>query len=414
MKILLTNPPWEVEGKYGCRAGSRWPFLAGPPVYTPFPFFLAYATSYLQTVGIDAIFYDAIARMHSTQEFYAVVRSTRPDITLIETSTPSFNTDIKIAEEVSKFSEVCLAGPHATVFADELIKLPFISYILKGEYEKNSHEMCTTRRKGVYDFNHISDENFDLLPFPYRPEYSHVYKDSILGPQLPQLPIMESRGCPFRCTFCMWPPTMYGRKYRTFSNERILAEIEDCARRFKFNDIFFDSDTFGVCNPDKIINLAEDIHKFNIPWTVMSRADLHPLEVWLELLNNGCYGFRFGIETFSPRLSHLINKREKFDDVMKVIKGLKAAGARIHLCTMGGFPTETDEDRRIHESALSEMSRMGVGIQKSWMVPFPGTPYYQELKSKGMNFIDDWSCYSGESSNVKAKAMVDRICREYK
>ena len=44
MKIYLTNPPWEEEGRYGCRAGSRWPFLAGPPHYVPFPFFLAYAT----------------------------------------------------------------------------------------------------------------------------------------------------------------------------------------------------------------------------------------------------------------------------------------------------------------------------------------------------------------------------------
>jgi radical SAM superfamily enzyme YgiQ (UPF0313 family) len=207
---------------------------------------------------------------------------------------------------------------------------------------------------------------------------------------------------------------MYERKQRTFSNERILSELDYCTSRFNFNDIFFDSDTFGVCKSEKIIELSKGVKEFNIPWTVMSRADIHPLEVWLELFHNGCYGFRFGIETFSPRLNDFIGKKEKFDVAYDVIKGLKEAGARIHLCTMGGLPTETDEDRRIHSERVEQMRSLGVGIQKSWMVPFPGTPYYTELvEQKGMNFIKDWSCYSGEGSNIKARQMVERICREY-
>ena len=334
---------------------------------------------------------------------------------MIETSTPSINEDLKIVEEVSKYSEVCLTGPHATYFAEELIQKPFISYILKGEYELPAYEMCRTMNKGIYNFMHISDDDFAKLPAPYRDaEHFPHYIDHILGPRTPQLPIAEARGCSFKCTFCVFPPVMYEREHRVFSNERILTELEDCIRRFPVNDIFFDSDTFGVCKSDKVIELSKEVHKFNIPWTVMSRADLHPLEVWLEMFRNGCYGFRFGIETFSPRLSKMLHKRENFDRVLEVIRGLRAVGARVHLCTMGGFPTETAEDRSIHEARLKEMSNLGVGIQKSWMVPFPGTPYYAELKSKGMDFIDDWDCYSGESSNIKCQQMVERIVREYK
>ena len=415
MKIVLCNAPWEEKGRYGCRAGSRWPYLTGPPLYVPFPFFLAYATSYLLSNGIDAEFYDAIALGHSTQQFYNNVKNLKPDIILLETSTPSIDNDLKIAFHLSQIAEICLTGPHVSTFAETIIKNSYISYILKGEYELSSLEMCKTRRKGIYEYNHIEDEDFDSLPFPYRDDkHFPYYQDIILGPKTPQLTIAESRGCSFKCKFCLWPFTMYEKRQRTFSNKRILDELEDCNKRFKFNDIFFDSDTFGVCKSEKIIDLSKDIHKFNIPWSVMSRADLHPLEVWLELMSNGCYGFRFGIETFSPKLSKLINKRENLDEALKVIRGLKKAGARIQLCTMGGIPTETEEDKRLHQEGLDEMSRIGVGIQKSWMVPFPGTAYYEELKKQGMDFIDDWSYYSGEESNNRTKEMVDRICREYR
>lgn len=416
MKIILSNPPWEVDGKYGCRAGSRWPFLAGPPVYVPLPFFLAYATSYLQSKGIEAKYYDAIALYHHLPQYYQTIRDEKADIVIIETSTPSINEDLRIAEEVSKYSEVCLTGSHATVFADQLIQLPYISYILKGEYELSSYDMCLTRRKGIYEPTFISESAFDSLPFPYRDStYAYQYKDAILGPQLPQLMMMESRGCSFGCRFCVWPPTMYNKTYRTFSNRRILDEIEDCTVKYGlFKDILFDSDTFGICKSDKILDLSKGIKEFQIPWSIMSRADLHSLEVWLELFHNGCYGFRFGIETFSPRLSKLVGKREKFENVLKNIRGLREAGARVHLTTMKGFPTETDEDQKFHQDMINDMRKIGVSIQTSWMVPFPGTPYYEELKSQGMSFIDDWSCYSGESDNIKASQMISRIVNEYR
>jgi radical SAM superfamily enzyme YgiQ (UPF0313 family) len=211
----------------------------------------------------------------------------------------------------------------------------------------------------------------------------------------------------------MWPPTMWGRKIRVFSNDRILAEIRDAIHYYRPRDIFFDSDTFGVCASAKIIELGREIGRFGIPWSVMSRADLHPLEVWLELKAHGCYGFRFGIETFSPRLNDMIGKREDFDAAMAVIRGLKAAGATVHLCTMSGYPTETDDDRRMHGQRMDEIRALGCSYQVSWMVPFPGTPYHTELLGKGMSFIQDWDAYSGESYNHKAREMVERIVREY-
>jgi radical SAM superfamily enzyme YgiQ (UPF0313 family) len=143
----------------------------------------------------------------------------------------------------------------------------------------------------------------------------------------------------------------------------------------------------------------------------MSRADLHPLDVWLQMQRDGCYGFRFGIESFSTHLSQFIDKRENFEGVLDVVRGLRKSGATVHLCTMGGIPTETAEDRQQHDQIMREMVSIGVTYQKSWMVPFPGTPYYTDLKNRGMDFIDDWSCHA---NNQKSIDMVNRIVREYK
>jgi len=66
MRTFLTNLPWGLNGRFGVRAGSRWPFTSLPEKdgkihYIPFPFFLAYATSLLKKHFKEVKLLDCIA-----------------------------------------------------------------------------------------------------------------------------------------------------------------------------------------------------------------------------------------------------------------------------------------------------------------------------------------------------------------
>ncbi|MBU2251347.1 MAG: hypothetical protein KKH25_03745, partial [Candidatus Omnitrophica bacterium] len=187
MKVIITNPPWIFKqnkflGKrVGFRAGSRWPlslpnFRDWRKRYRPYPGFMGYATTYLQAKGISAKFYDAIGDRDNYKTFFKKIDSFRPDIVIQETSAPTFDIDLKVAEQIhNRGYEVCLVGPQATAFAEKLIELPFVDYVLRGAYELSSLEMAKSKIKGIYEHQFI---DFDQLPYPYRDEnIIHNYRD---------------------------------------------------------------------------------------------------------------------------------------------------------------------------------------------------------------------------------------------
>src|SRR5262245_50817160 len=97
MTVLLANIPFIKEDKdggirTGPNAGSRWPWTGrGITNYAPFPFFMAYAVSYLRKHGIDAQFYDGVALKHWDYERVKdAIAAFEPEILVLETATPTF------------------------------------------------------------------------------------------------------------------------------------------------------------------------------------------------------------------------------------------------------------------------------------------------------------------------------------
>jgi len=56
----------------------------------------------------------------------------------------------------------------------------------------------------------------------------------------------EIRGCPYHCTFCLWPGVLYGHKFRARSAENVVDEIEEAVRTYGHDEIYFDDDTFTI------------------------------------------------------------------------------------------------------------------------------------------------------------------------
>lgn len=425
MRVFLSNPPWRKFDLYGIRAGSRWPFMvklkSGEkiPGYLPMPFFLAYAAALLEKNNIDVLLVDSIAEAHSDSEFLAKVCEYKPDIFLIETSTPSINTDLKWIKKIKNIFpsvKTVLAGAHATVFAEKLLEDNIqLDFVLLGEYEFVLLNLIKNFELGgfgqdvlgvAYKVNNkvIKNDlaplvkNLDEFPWPARhflPMYA--YNDAFAGLPSPNVQVWASRGCPYKCIFCNWPQTMYGgNSYRVRDVKDVVKEIKWLIDKYQFKAFYFDDDTFNI-GKDRIISLCEELKKQNIkiPWAVMARADTSDEETFKIMKDAGLYALKFGVES---GVQEIIDNCKKALDLQKVrrnVEVVKKLGIKVHLTFTFGLPGETKETIKQTLNFLKEVNPDSA--QFSIVTPFPGTVYYDILDSKGYILSKNWEDYDGNN-----------------
>jgi anaerobic magnesium-protoporphyrin IX monomethyl ester cyclase len=395
--------------RFGVRAGSRWPWTWDQPLEPiHYPFMMAYATSYLISKGIESKLIDSIAEEdYSYSNFLKKIKKEKADIVVMETSMISLDIDMWLAKKISSFSEVGIAGSYVTYYAQSMRnKYPFISYLLPGEYIKSSFKMAVKKQKGVYKSEIISD--LDALPFPYRdyPESIKYYDPTMPTPK-PQLQIYGSKGCPFKCSFCLWTQTMYFHKFALRDPKRIAEEIKHCVKKYKFKSIFFDDDTFNIGN-ERISELCDLLKEINLPWTMMGRLDCSPDWLIDKMVACGCVGMRFGLETFNKKVSKRVDKGLVDQNLYKKIKRLSDRYPKLMLriFMMKDLPGQTNQ---MHQSDMKKLQGLGFKefgdkyrqIQVSVCAPFPGTKLFEEIKDKvDSDKLDDYRLYDGHLNTI--------------
>ncbi len=393
--------------RFGVRAGSRWPWTSDRPVPPlHYPFIMGYAAGMLQKEGFSVTLIDAVAdEEYSYQNFIMQVRKENADIVVIECSTPTIDIDLWMAREISKFTRVALAGPHLVLHSEEIqADHPYITYLLKGEYIISAVRMAKTGTPGIYESEVVTD--LDALPYPFR-DYPAVtrYYDPTMPTEKPQLQIYASKGCPFHCTFCLWPHTMYQGKVCYRKPECVAQEIRYCVHKYGYRSIFFDDDTFNV-GTERISLLCDELKRIGLPWTMMGRLDCSPDWLYDKMVDSGCVGMRFGIETFNHSVLKRIHKGIERVDFQRVLEYIvnKYPDLYIHLTMMKNLPGQTEE---IHLNDLKILSNLGFhpdNVRRSYQLsscaPFPGTKMYEEMITYKGELLKDFSKYDGFQETV--------------
>lgn len=420
MKILFSNLPWwELDGnelRQGIRAGSRWPFTRHAAHYPdqfrfggylPTPFFLQYAASYTARELPDAkvTLRDSIARGESVPKFMAHLREDRPDWIVIETATPSWSWDaglLNIIADVLPSARVILFGPidaakHKAIFEAHRN----IAAVIQGEPDKrvaSAIRQWTDVRAHFHtpppivlhhDLLRIDHMNNAPLPM-WDDEAALNYWDACpVGHQPPQLQVWSSRGCPFRCCFCVWPATMTGndpdgtkpRSVRCYSPEYMTAFLEERiawarARGTPYASLYDDSDTFNL-REDHTIAMCEVYRKTGLPWSAMCRADTSSRETWQLMKDSGCFGVKIGFESGVQRvIDQIVNKRLDLAKARETAIWLRSIGLSVHGTFTVGLPGETEEEKRATIAFIEALYRDG-GLnshQLSGTATIEGTP----------------------------------------
>lgn len=411
LKVLLINPPWDTGGKgVGCRTNTRWPHIRKDK-YLLFPIYLAYTASILKEKGIQVKVIDAIADGMDSQKVIDCVKKERPTHCFIESSTPTISQDLINTRYIkdNTNSKVFLMGAHPTVFHNELIREnPWLNGVIRGEFEftvrdislgLDYSEICGLTYRDGSNIKINPDrpliENLDNLPFPAWHQFdlkkyeSHLYIS-------PSALIIATRGCPFHCTYCLWPQVLYGHNQRRRSPENICDEIERLINLYKIRHIRFDDDTFAL-NKQYVIDICDEIIRRGlnkkITWNCFGHISQPDMEMYKRMAQAGCIKIAVGVESGSEKILKIMNKKIDIEKAKQTVKNCHKAGIEIYCDFMIGFPYETEED--IQKSIDLAIDLDPDYIQVSYAVPYPGTKMYSEGIQKGfLRHMTDWEKYA--------------------
>jgi radical SAM superfamily enzyme YgiQ (UPF0313 family) len=408
MKILLLNPPFLKKFSRPQRSPA---VTKSGTLY--FPIWLAYAAGVLEKEGFEVDLIDAPADGYDLN--YCILRAKKfgPDLIVLDTSTPSIYNDVEIAGKLKyRFprSFIVLVGTHVSALPDETLNIDKrVDAIAKYEYEYTLAALARTladkgdlrtvqglifRENGQLIHNPARPfiENLDKLPF-----VSTVYKkflriENYFNPNAlyPMVTIITSRGCPFQCTFCVYPQTLTGRKFRFRSIENVVAEMKYIVEHFpQAKAVFFEDDTL-TANKKRCKELAEAIleNQIKISWTANARVGLD-YETMRIMKQAGCRCLCVGFESGSQKILDAMKKNITIEQIETFMSEARRAGILIHGCFMAGLPGET---RETLQQTLTLAKRLSPETAQFYPVMvYPGTEAYRWYQERGLIKTTDFS-----------------------
>jgi hopanoid biosynthesis associated radical SAM protein HpnJ len=321
------------------------------------------------------------------------------DLAVLHTSTPSFPHDVRVAEALKAANpalRVGFVGAHVAVQREAaLAASPAIDFVTGNEFDFTIEEVARGRELATvaglsYRTNgHVRRtlerpilEDMDRLPFVvdvYRRDL--VIEQYFIGYLLhPYVSLYTGRGCRSKCTFCLWPQTVGGHRYRTRSVEHVVAEIAQAQRYFpQVREYFFDDDTFTDDLP-RAEAIARGLGRLGVTWSCNAKANV-PYATLKVLKDNGLRLLLVGYESGDQGILNHIKKGVRVDLAREFTKNAKALGIKIHGTFIVGLPGETRETIAATIQFAREIDPDT--IQVSLAAPYPGTALHQEALERG-------------------------------
>lgn len=408
--------------------------LIAPPAYTfksqrdvnPLPpMGLGYLASVVENMGVEVKIVDCLVRgwNHeeeindkiirvglSGNEIESLVGNFDPDVVGINCQ---FSRQYKIYHRmfslVKRVKPVCITiagGAHVTVCPEEVLNDSNCDFIIEGEAEESFREFLLAisqgndisqvdglgwKANGRLFFNKkqkwISD--LDSIPFP---AYHLMDLDRYFGLEASHglrhrnkyCPIITSRGCPAKCTFCS-AYRVWGKKYRLRSADNVLEEMKLLKDQYGVEELMFEDDNI-TANPKRAMELFSRMIEegFNFIWDTPNGVGVWSInEKMLKVIQqSGCVKLNFPVESGSQHvLNNIIKKPLKLTKVKKLIECCKKINLDYGMFVVIGMPGESIENMWESFRFAAECGCYAPHI--SVATPYPGTKLFDECIQKG-------------------------------
>lgn len=397
MRVLLLSAPYLPNYMRNARcdfvslSGSQW-----------YPLLLGYCGAWLQKCGHQVKLIDAPAYNLSFAQTENIVTDFKPDWIVLYSGRLSEDSDISFAERLKDLTsaEVVIVGPYASIEPIKTLqKTKTIKYLITGEFELPVQELIEGKPKAdilnlfyKYDDQIIQNperpylitQELDEIPFVSRffKEQLDIYKYRTPSEPYPFIDIFTGRGCKWgRCTYCLWVNTyIKGAVYNLRSVENVIEEFNFISKDMpEVKSVMIQDDTFTEQRAEEFAE-AKLRSGNQLKWSCYARANL-TLKTLRLMKEAGCLNLHVGYESADDEILKRIKKGLTVSQMTKFTEDAKKAGLKIHGDFAIGFPEETKETALRTIKWACDIRPHTAQFQL--MIPFAGTPFYDEVVSKG-------------------------------
>jgi radical SAM superfamily enzyme YgiQ (UPF0313 family) len=349
----------------------------------------------------------------------------RPDVVGLSAMAWQYKTCMKLARLVRRLlpaAKIVIGGYHATLMYEEIAassESAPIDFIVRGEGEEAFRRLINALdgRDRFEDIPALSFRNGN--GFVHNPRGALLDLSKLKRPirdrrrltdgyhiMISKVEVIEtSRGCTRTCNYCSMNH-MYGRTFRPFPLERILADIDDIYFNRRTRWIFVADDNF-VLDPARVMEICEAViaRKYrNLCFTV--QADTITIsrneEMVAKLAQAGFKVLFLGIENVSQRNLKMAGKGDIVAASRQAMALCHKYGIMIVAGAMFGFPDDTEADIVANYRFLKSIEADTLYCQI--VTPYPKTGMRQHMLDEGLvTNPDDFTRYNGMWANVRTR-----------
>jgi len=444
VRVLFLNPPFKVEhGKFSRTSRSPAITKSGTVYY---PIWLCYAAAATEQAGHKIAVIDSCADRIDEVRTLERIEEFRPDLVLLDTSTPSILTDVRVAAAIKAQHPdafVMLMGTHPSALPDETLQLdPAVDAIARAEADFTVREVADRldmRQLGrlsasdrvellqaidglsfqvggrtYHNQPRSQSRDLDTLPFVTRiyKEHLNIRNYFFAACDYPEVQIMSARGCTDRCTFCVYPYAMHELKYRMRSATNVADEFDYIVTELpEVKEVGIEDDTFAGSVRRVREFCEEKIRRRNrLKWYTNVRATLD-LDTLKLMRKADCVLLTVGYESGNQDVLDQMKKRMKAQSVIDFSRNTKRAGIMVHSCFMVGNRGDTRET--LQESLDLALQLNDDTMQFFPLIVYPGTPDFEWARQEDLITVDSydqWVTLDGLHNSVVR--MPDMNCRE--
>jgi len=372
----------------------------------------AYLAAWLEKLGYEVKIIDAFAERLRPEETARRAREFDPAVIGYNLITENFLDTLAAIEGVKRLTgiPVIAGGLHMSLYPAETMTHEAIDYGVTGEGWQTLPDLLERlaagadpasvrgicyREGGEYRVTEPRPDTLTLedVPFPARHLLPNDRYTTVMSRQWPITVMVSALGCPFRCAYCDVP----GDRYQARPAEHVVAEMEECVRKFGIREIWFQDESFTI-DKNRSAEISELLlsRGVEVKWSIRTRPDLVDRKNLRLMKRAGLMKVHLGVESGSPEVLERLNRKMDLETIRRAVRWSREEGITTLGFFMIGLPGETAEDVRRTIKLALELDCDYIQVNK--FVPCPPSPLYRELVER--TGIDYWAEYTKGNADI--------------
>ena len=323
---------------------------------------------------------------------------------------PHIKDTIEYIREFAPDTKIVVGGGIITAQPEIMYRLLAPDFGIVGEGEETALELVNSNalntikglvyeNKGKIIVNPPRPQikNLDALPFPDYESFdffNHLnnvkpttYYPFCVVDKPRYYPLLASRSCTARCTFCFHP---IGNKYYQRSVDNIMEELKLNVEKYNINIIIIYDELF-THNMDRLHDFCKKFKAYSdtrpekLWFYCNTRVDNTTDEMMKLLKDSGAFLLTFGLESYSQTVLDSMKKHTTPEQIKTSVTNARKNDLGIQGSFIFGDVAETMDTANETLKFLKEYHKtMGTAVSSVFIIPFQGSPIYKQCVKEGI------------------------------